>query len=337
MPYMVWTTTRCNLRCEYCYEGYEKENKNLTIETANQILNYIEKDFAKRKNDELIVEYHGGEPLLNFKVIQYLTEEIEKKYIPLGIKTTFQLTTNATMLDDNIMEFLLMHIQSLTVSLDGTQMSHDKMRKFHSGYGSYEKVMKNSLRMLKKKENIRVRMTVTPENVKDLYENVLHLVNKGFKLIVPVLDVFDRRWNEEMFEVIRKSVRRIKRKVLQNNVVISITDPLIIYRNYKCDGGSSSQNIYPDGNIYPCTMAAGNKEFLIGDIYNGINTEKLKTIMSFSNLSILECQGCSYYNSCNSVRCRIINKLVNGNYLKPEVVECYLNHIIYEENGFKVV
>lgn len=337
MPYMIWVTTSCNMKCKYCYEGVEKENVYLNFEMADKVISYIESDFDEKKESELLIEFHGGEPLLNIPVIKYLTNKIENKYSRAGIKTVFQLTTNATLLDDTILEFLKNHIQNITVSIDGSEKTHNLMRKFNNGNDSYELTMKNSRILLREKKDLRVRMTVTPETLGNLFEDVLHLVNEGFKLIVPVLDVFDTRWDDEMFEQLRESIQKIKKNVQDKKIAISITDPLRVTGNCKCDGGYTSKNIYPNGNLYPCTIAAGNNEFLIGNISEGINYTKLKKIMSFSDKKIQECEGCCFYNSCNSIRCRILNKLINGSYLKPQVVECRLNSILYEENGFQII
>ena len=41
-----------------------------------------------------------------------------------------------------------------------------------------------------------------------------------------------------------------------------------------------------------------------------------------------------FYNFCNSTRCKIINKLVTGDYNSPNSLECNMNHLLYEENGY---
>lgn len=110
-------------------------------------------------------------------------------------------------------------------------------------------------------------------------------------------------------------------------------EPIQCFDNHECDGGSTSKNIYPNGDIYPCTMAAGKNEFIIGNIYDGIDIKKLNSHRRYSKEIIEECRGCNYIKSCNNNRCKIINKLVRGNYLSPILAECMLNNIRYEENG----
>jgi len=71
--FWILTTTDCNARCFYCHEnGIPKMHMN--IETANQIVEYIKKQGLSKIN----IMWYGGEPLLNFDVINYITENFAR-------------------------------------------------------------------------------------------------------------------------------------------------------------------------------------------------------------------------------------------------------------------
>lgn len=76
-------------------------------------------------------------------------------------------------------------------------------------------------------------------------------------------------------------------------------------------------------------LAVGNMEFIIGDIYNGIDSDKRRQILAYSEHVISECEGCDLYHYCNETRCRIINKIVNGDFAKPSPVACGIERIKY--------
>lgn len=80
MVYTIWVTEACNLRCKYCYEGSEKNQLHMTLETAEQVLRFMEKDFDIENEEELVVNFHGGEPFIGYKLIKFFVEELRKRY-----------------------------------------------------------------------------------------------------------------------------------------------------------------------------------------------------------------------------------------------------------------
>lgn len=332
VAYMIWLTTACNLRCKYCYEGTEKVESYLSEKDAAKIIDYITRDCDQTKN--LQISFHGGEPFLNYKIMKFISIELEKRLRHIAGNITYQVTTNATILNKEIIDFLREREIEVTCSLDGTKETHDSIRVFEGNKGSYDIAMKNSLQLLELFPDLRVRMTVRSTGVENLSRDIIHLVEKGFKLIVPVLDFYDKNWNEEKFEIIKEEIRRVKAYVGNRKVTISLLEPLGIKKKSPCQGGIQTKNIYPNGDIYPCTLAAGDEEFLIGNIEQGINSKKLDEILSNSKRENKECSGCTFYNFCNSTRCKIINKLITGDYNSPNSLECNMNHLLYEENGF---
>ena len=83
-------------------------------------------------------------------------------------------------------------------------------------------------------------------------------------------------------------------------------------------------------------MAGGNKEFCIGNIYDGVNSGKLSAIMKQNCHINEECVDCSISNGCNGKRCKIVNKLLTGDYNLPSALECEINHMLFRLNGVVV-
>lgn len=339
LSFSIWITTACNLRCTYCYEGIEKAAMFLTKLQAEKVVDYIQKKIIQRELEKeskvikLYIELHGGEPLLNFQGLKEFVEIADKVLGEYDI--SYQMTTNGTLLNVDILTFLKNHVQSLTVSMDGDKYTHDTYRKDQLGNGTYDIVEQNSRALLKVyPENLRVRLTFNSTTVSKLAANVFHLVNLGFKIIVALPDIFDKNWDESHFRIIDEEIKKINEFDVDNSIFINLKTPLLLQYKGVCTGGCDGENIMPNGDIYPCTMATGIQEFKIGNINEGINAEKIQSIVKYSSKEILECKGCTYYTYCDCVRCKIINKIANGDYLQPIAVQCALNNALVTNNGF---
>ncbi|WP_024622109.1 radical SAM/SPASM domain-containing protein [Metaclostridioides mangenotii] len=332
MSTTFWVTNSCNLNCKYCYEGENKLNKIMSEEIIDKSIDFT-LDNIHNSEKNLMIGIHGGEPFLAFDKIKYIVSELKAKCIELGINITFLTTTNATVLNDEIIDFIINEMPDITVSIDGTKGTHDKNRRFMDGNGSHDIVMKNSLKLLKLIPNMRVRMTFDSDSVENLYNDVKYLIDLGFKLIVPAPNLFDENWDIEHVELLEKQIKSIKEYIdNRDDVDISLTDKEIYRIKGDCNGGESGFHIYPDGKLYPCILAGGSGEFEIGDIFNGINIEKRDNILNYSKKLNSDCVGCKLYNYCDGPRCKIINKLVTNDYNAAPPMQCALENLKYKIN-----
>ncbi len=146
-------TEKCNMQCGYCVYGEhynannERSQKSLSLETINLMLDYILSRNDNRNRDKLCVSFYGGEPLLEFSTIKKVIEYITHKY-PLA-KIEWRITTNATLLTGDILDFLIEKDFKILVSLDGNE-SNNSLRVFKNGNPTFDIIM-NHLQDLKKK------------------------------------------------------------------------------------------------------------------------------------------------------------------------------------------
>lgn len=99
----LWVTTSCNFSCKYCYEGEKKKSFDLSKPTLNNLITHIIQEI-KDVDEEIIIEFHGGEPLLNFPLIEYTVNKINCIF-PKN-KKRYGITTNAYYLDEKKADFL---------------------------------------------------------------------------------------------------------------------------------------------------------------------------------------------------------------------------------------
>lgn len=329
--YSIWVTTDCNLACSYCYEGHDKKKLYIDHNLADRIIDFIASEESYNK-EEIAIDFHGGEPFLNIAIMKYFVQELA--YV-LNNKIHFGATTNATILNDDILEFIRTELEDVTVSLDGTKNTHDSCRCFSNGMGSYNMAINNSMVINENTKNLRVRMTVTSDYVHTLARDIMHLVDNGFKCIVPAIDLFDSGWDDIKLKVLRGEIRNLKSLLNDNEVSLSLLEPIHINNDHKCYGGINEISIYADGTIYPCMMSGGVKGFEIGNVNSGIDINKRDRILGYNNKQYCECLECDIQDSCEGKRCKIINKLLTGSFIKPSALTCELHHISCIENGVK--
>lgn len=328
MSATFWVTTNCNLNCKYCYEGLNKFNKSMSKDIVDKSIDFL---LNKFNSDNLIISIHGGEPLLEFQTMKYIVDRCKGVFRNKNL--SFATTTNGTILSDEILEFIAKEIPNITVSIDGTKQTHDKMRPFKSGVGSHDIVIKNSLLLLKYLSNVRVRMTFDAECLANLYEDVKYLIDQGFRIIVPALNLYAKNWSDYHVDLLEDQMMKIKEYIkYTNDVAVSILDPNIYYMKGICNGGKTGIHIYPNGKLYPCVLAAGMDEFEVGNIYEGINFEKRDLILSYSTKINTECYGCKLYDYCDGPRCKIVNKIILNDYYLSPPIYCALENIKYKIN-----
>lgn len=333
MTATFWVTSDCNLSCKYCYEGDNKSKLNMDKETVDKSIEFIFSYFKNIDEDELVIPIHGGEPFLAFETIKYIVNRMKNECKKRCINVSFTTTINATILTDEMLEFIVKEIPNISVSIDGDKNTHDKMRPFKNGNGTHKVVLENACKLLESLPNMRIRSTFDSSTVNNLFNDIKFLVDKGFKYIVPAQDFYDKHWDKEKLDILETEMRKIKEYIKEKeDVSISIIDKNLYKFKGKCDGGRSSINIYPNGKLYPCTLVVGNEEFCIGDIYNGVDTKKRDEILSYSNISNPECEGCDLYHFCSGPRCKIINKLITNNYHNSSPIECAIENIKYKIN-----
>lgn len=67
----------------------------------------------------------------------------------------------------------------------------------------------------------------------------------------------------------------------------------------------------------------------IGDVFSGLNAQKVKDFCGINELPIKECEGCSHEHACISTRCKILNKILVGDFYQPTPVICNVENLKY--------
>lgn len=299
----------CNLGCEYCFASkgdYSTKKSLMTEEVAYKALDYLAANSGTRKSIE--VDFFGGEPLLNFDVVKKAVaygREMEKQW---NKEFHFTITTNGTMLDDEKISFINENMGNVVISLDGRPEIHDNMRPSRGGQGTYHKVVEQSRRLVdrRKGQQYYIRGTFTSQNL-DFSQDVFHIANLGFKevSVEPVVGSGEAlHLTNEHIPAILEEYEKLAGQYLeymeQGNELnfyhfnINIYDgPCIHRRVVACGAGYEYLAVSPEGDLYPCHQFVGHPEFKMGDVYRGIENQKLG--LQFKNCNVFtkeECRSC---------------------------------------------
>ncbi|MDR3542063.1 MAG: radical SAM protein, partial [Desulfosporosinus sp.] len=134
----------CNLECSYCYyleTGRFSQSKHQSCMSDGLLERYIHQYIESSPGPVVQFTWHGGEPTLAGLNFYRLAIKLQKRYLPEGWSCWNNLQTNGILLDDEWCSFLADANFDVGLSIDGTQLLHDKNRKDHSGSGSYERAV----------------------------------------------------------------------------------------------------------------------------------------------------------------------------------------------------
>lgn len=332
----------CNLRCKYCFadEGEYKGKRELMPENvAKKAIDFVVKHSGPRKNIE--VDLFGGEPLMAFNTVKAVVEygrKIEKDY---NKNIRFTMTTNATLLNDEIMEFINKNMVNIVLSIDGRKSVNDKVRVRADGSGSYESILpkiKKMVQMRDKDKQYYVRGTFTRNNI-DFYEDVKFFADEGFTeisvepVVLPPenplslrkcdLPVIFEQYDKIYEEMIKRHKEGRDFKFYHYNIDIN-GGPCVYKRISGCGSGHEYIAVTPSGDIYPCHQFVGNEKFKMGNVFDGDIDMKISNSFKSANIySKPECRKCWARFYCSG-GCQANNFNFNGDIHKPYELGCIM-------------
>lgn len=330
----------CNLGCEYCFASkgdYKSGRRLMTKDIALKAVDYLVDNSSGRHNIE--IDFFGGEPLMNFDTVKEVVAYGRKLENKTGKKFYFTITINGTLLDDERIIFINENMDNVVISIDGRKEIHDSIRYDRNRKGTYDKIVPLAQKLVggRNGKNYFVRGTFTSRN-KDFSKDVMHLASLGFREISvePVVGSGDELFiNEEDVPAILNEYENFAveyLKYLQGGNSFRFyhfnlnlyEGPCIYKRITACGAGFEYLAVSPEGHLYPCHQFVGQKEFIIGDIFNGIGNIKLKD--NFKSNSILtkeKCRDCWAKLFCSG-GCHANAWYSNGNITEPNETACTL-------------
>ncbi len=331
----------CNLSCRYCFAGQGKFGGSaglMSLETGKAALDFLMASSGGRRHVE--VDFFGGEPLLNKRVLYDLVEYGKELAKERGKELKFTLTTNGLLLDEDTGEFLNRNNMSVVLSLDGRPGVHNAMRPLTGGGGSYDVVSRKIIDFLESRNycNYYVRGTYTSYNT-DFSRDVMHLAGLGLKeisvepVVAPPEEEYSLR--EEHVPALLREYRLLADIMLERAGAGSPINffhfnidldggPCLPKRLSGCGAGSEYLAVDPEGKLYPCHQFVGQEEYIMGDVYGVFLNKDLSAYFAGAHVYGKEdCTECWAKFYCSG-GCHASARAYSGTILKPNPLSCQL-------------
>ncbi len=309
--------TGCNLSCTYCYKedlAKPSAGRKMAFETAVKSFELLLKQAADRKRINLV--FFGGEPLSNMPLIRQMVDYAEQRGRETRKAIDFSLTTNGTLLNERLVDYLDEHRFGLTVSMDGPKALHDKNRVTVSGRGSYD-VVASKTRMLLSRYRSRpvgARVTLT-RGVTDVVAIHQHLRSEigffevGFSPATSGdISAFNLTSDElqQVFQDMKVLGERYVEAALEDrNIGFSNMHQLMTdlaegtKKVVPCGAGIGMLAVDGDGDLHLCHRFTGSKMPTFGNVDDGIDRRALGNFVERAqDKASRACSTCRIRNIC---------------------------------------
>jgi len=315
----------CNLACKYCFEGGIKGRHYMSSETADLLIDYIEK-YNLSDGKDFYIDFYGGEPLLSFEQIKYLSKKLKSSAEKKGRNCSFSLVTNGTLLTGKrAKELASLGLKEAKITIDGSRENHNLFRPFQSGSGSFDTIIQNikeacdfitiqiggnytreSYRCFPQLLDYLLETGITPDKISVVKFDPVAKTDWEFGLpdFTKGCESINEPWLFETSLFLREEI--LKRgfttsKIRQSSCMIEFAADMVI--NW-------------DGSVYKCPGFIGNKDFKVGDVRIGIKDYRKSHNLDFWKKQ--ECLDCAYLPLCFG-GCRYMKFLKTG---KVDDVDC---------------
>ena len=300
----------CNLNCSYCFASqgkYHGERAVMSFEVGKRALDFLVENSGSRKNLE--VDFFGGEPLMNFRVVKDLVayaRSIEKEK---GKNFRFTLTTNGVQIDQDVIDFVNRECSNVVLSLDGRKEVHDRFRVDYAGNGSWEKIVPKFQELVKARggKDYYMRGTFTHANP-DFLKDIQQMLDLGFTELSmePVVCAKGdpSELTQEDLPIVLEQYEKLAQLMLERDkegrpftfyhYMIDLTGGPCIYKRISgCGSGTEYMAVTPWGDLYPCHQFVGEEAFKLGNIWEGVTNREAQ--QQFADCNVYahpECRDC---------------------------------------------
>lgn len=343
-------TDDCPMSCSYCYQvhkGHRKMSKEVAKQGVDLLFHMYEENnspFINRKTKAIILDFIGGEPLMAIDIIDYICTYFVQKCLELDHPWLYtwraSMTSNGALyFEPKVQEFLhkFKGFISFSITLDGPKEIHDSCRVYHDGRGNFDDAyaaMKHFNSHYY--EELGTKVTIAPENIKDLNKIVDFFINEGM-LTINANCVYEAKWTEKEAQILYHEMKVMADKLLicekqGKDVTVSLFTeilgrPMLSYDNSNWCGGTGAMLAFdPDGIAYPClrymksSLGDDAPPIVIGSVDGIFETEEHKNIKEYldsitrKSQSTDECfycpiaQGCAWCSAWNYQETGSVNK-----------------------------
>lgn len=274
----VILSEQCNLDCAYCGMDKTTTDKINPHDFLESLGNH-----TWPENEDLRINFFGGEPLLQFESIKKIVDGIDNDRINFG------MPTNGTILNEDMVAFLNENKISVSISFDGLWQGQNRVQL--SGKDSTLAFERNIL-LMKQLSGIKSHTMITKGNY-NLLENHLY-INKVLGTNTELTLIRDRNvWDGDSVIQLKNGIEELfcwyeedTKRDLPNFIMFYLRH-FLLYESKgvvvnSCGAGEET-NFFSDDSVVPCVRFGGDDDAL----------GKIDEYRSMT-----DCQTCSVRNYC---------------------------------------
>jgi uncharacterized protein len=286
-------TTRCNLKCAYCYNG-DRDPIDMDQAVLSEALSLVSQGAAPVR-----VQLTGGEPALVPELIERTVKQAKSLTRPYKIS----LQTNATLLDRPLVKFFKNNNIEIGISLDGPPDINDRLR------GRSRELVRGLSFLEEAGWPFTVTTVVTQDNCQELYKVPLILAQYSAARGMG-LDLLIRKGRQKaelpskgsLTQAIAKLKNTLKLINARRRMPLVLREEEQVIRALRGQTGpfcqvclGRSAAVTPDGDVYPCGQTAFSRQFYLGRVFE----RDLKPAnLSGHALTGVHCGGCFLNGRC---------------------------------------
>jgi uncharacterized protein len=318
----IMPTEKCNFRCTYCYEKFEKGR--MSDELVTGVKRFLEFEIDRLPFYSL--GWFGGEPLLQPRIIHSVTKHFHRIQETSGSQGSVAITTNGSLLKGEALKLMKdAEIDLYHISVDGPAEVHNRQRPTIGGRDTYAEILENISSLLDCTQS-RIIFRV---NVQTDKPDAAELVTPWLiKEIVPRFNSFGGRityhiesvWDATTTGVDGICISDLQRFQLWFDIRSSIMrevgiDPLTALASdvsnigsLACYAGKPNHYVVgADGQVYKCTVALDLPENHVGSLDSSgrMVIDPLREALWIGQNSLTDsgCGACAFHASCLGIAC----------------------------------
>ncbi len=273
LSYVIAPTMACNYNCEYCFET-KKDNLICTQSTMENILSFLKGELEANKSAEhLHIQWFGGEPLLAFDAIEFISKKLIALCKEKSIKYTATVITNGFFLNrEKINKLHAFNVKNLQITLDGMADTYATCKGCTKE--CFDIVIKN-IKECVESIPVTIRLNVSKRNeneIQTLISYILTSITGRVSFHIARVQAYDEKTKAIVLSM--KEFEAFQRNLFDWAYSVGYQKNIFIERPkcrpIVCDAMlGKSYVIAPDGCLYKCTHQIGFSEYSVGHIATG--------------------------------------------------------------------
>ncbi len=255
-----------------------------------------------------------------------------------GVRLQHTVTTNATLLTAERMDWLCERGFIVGISIDGTRSAHDRLRPRAGGGSSYDAVLAGLRVALQRRPMTQTISVVHPGNVGELAAGVDALLAEGVRVLSLSLDP-SADWDLDSLELARQQLDLVGERWLAEyragrDLWIEPLDGRIVAQVKgglqdcdRCSAGQGELAVAPSGQWYPCERMVGpdsprERRWSLGSAPDGgPDPTQVRALARQHVAEPAACQTCPLRERCQH-QCACSNAMATGQVAIPGGAQC---------------